>query len=200
MTGPQNETPSGNDTPTPGETPSEAPTRSSRSRASSSGAASAEPKPDAPAQPASSDAAGTGSAAAGQATAAVSSAMTAVRERLQTGEQLILLGAALIVLSYVLFQLILGNRVFSDITMLVAVLTLLAIWAHRWGHFDLGDSYRVLVGALGIVLALFAILNFLDRIRFGINAQDFQLLGILLFWVGGIMAGYGAWLLIRARN
>jgi hypothetical protein len=126
--------------------------------------------------------------------------MTAVRERLQTGEQLVLLGAALILLSYVLFELILGNRFFQDITVLVSVLALLAIWAHRWGHYDLGGGYRMLVGALGVALALFAILNFLNRIRFGINAQDFQLLGILLFWVGGIVAGYGAWLLIRARE
>jgi hypothetical protein len=195
MTGPENETPAGNETPTPSETP----TRSSRSRgASTSGSAATTPEA-APPPPPSADA-GAGSAAAGQATAAVSSAMTAVRERLQTGEQLVLLGAAVIVLSYVLFQLILGNRVFSDITMLVAVLALLTIWAHRWGHFDLGDSYRLLVAALGIALALFAVLNFLDRIRFGINAQDFQLLGVLLFWVGGIVAGYGAWLLTRSRS
>ena len=195
MTGPENETPAGNETPT----------RSSRARAASpsSGSAGSTPQaapPPPPPPPPPADTGGTGSAAAGQATAAVSSAMTAVRERLQTGEQLVLLGAALILLSYVLFQLILGNRVFQDMTVLVAVLALLAIWAQRWGHYDLGGGYRMLVGALGVALALFAILNFLDRIRFGINAQDFQLLGILLFWVGGIVAGYGGWLLFRARE
>lgn len=196
MTGPENEIPAGNETPTPDATPA----RSARTRTSPAGSGAAGTRPEAAAPSAASDAPAGGSAAAGQATAAVSSAMTAVRERLQTGEQLTLLGAALIVLSYVLFQLILGHVVFADTTLLVALLALLTIWLHRWGHYDFGGGYRIVIAALGVTLALFAILNFLSRIRFGINAQDFQLLGILLFWVGGIVAGYGAWLMFRTRS
>ena len=135
-----------------------------------------------------------------QASAAVSNAMNVVLQRLQRGEQLALLGAGLIVLAYILFQLILGHSIVSDFTVLVAVLTILAIWVHRWGHYDFGNGYRIVIGALGVSLGLFAVFNILSRIRFGINADALQLIGLLCFWAGGLIALYGAWMVFRSRE
>jgi hypothetical protein len=134
------------------------------------------------------------------ATAAVSNTFNVVREKLQAGEQMALSGAALIALVWVVFDLIFDDRTVSSFTLLIAVLTILAIWVHRWGQHDFGNSYRIIIGALGLALALFAVTNFLLVIRTGINASAIQLLGLLLFWVGGVVAGYGAWLVFRTRE
>ena len=87
------------------------------------------------------------------------------------------------------------------ILVVVAVLTILAIWVHRWGHYDFGRSYRILIGALGVSLALFAILSLLAWARAGGGAGDaLQLLGLVIYWISGIAAGYGAWLVFRVRE
>jgi hypothetical protein len=179
MTGPENETPSRSSRPKSTSEPAAAPA-----------APAAEPAPAAPAaQP-----------ATAQASAAVSSAMTAVRERLQVGEQILLVGAALIVAVYVIFQVILGHRIFLEaIPVVVAVLAVLAIWVHRWGHHDFGSGYRILLGALGVSLLLFAFTNFLTAVRFGLPNDGLFLLGLLLYWAGGAAALYGGWLVFRSR-
>ena len=109
-------------------------------------------------------------------------------------------GAGLVALVWIVFDFILDDRTVSTFTLLIAVLAILAIWVHRWGHYDFGNGYRIVLGALGLGLALFAITNFLLDIRTGINASALQLLGLLLFWVGGVVAGYGAWLVFRTRE
>ena len=63
---------------------------------------------------------------------------------------------------YVLFEFILDYRIVGDLTVVVAVLTVLAIWIHRWGHHDFGKGYRIVIGALGLSLALFAVLRRFD--------------------------------------
>lgn len=141
---------------------------------------------------------GGGSTAA--ATAAVTNTVNTVRERLQAGEQMALTGAGLVALVWVVFDLIFDFRTVSQFTLLVAVLAILAIWVHRWGHYDFGTGYRIVLGALGLALALFAVTNFLLTIRTGISASAMELLGLLLFWVGGVVAGYGAWRVFRARE
>jgi hypothetical protein len=175
MSGPENETPS----------------RSTRSR----------PTPPAePVAPAPASSAPASQPPTAQASEAVSSAMSAVRERLQVGEQILLVGAALIVLDYIIFQVIFGRRIFTEsIPVVVAVLTLLAIWVHRWGHHDFGAGYRVLLGAFGVTLLLFAFTNFLTVVRFGITADALELLGLLLYWAGGAAALYGGWMIFRSR-
>ena len=135
-----------------------------------------------------------------QATAAVSNAVSTVRERLVTGEQLALVGAGLVAAVWIIFDLIFAYGTMTTFTLLVAVLAVLAIWAHRWGRYDFGPGYRIVVAALGLSLALFAVTDFLLTIRNGINAEALELLGLLLFWVGGVVAGYGAWLVFRARE
>jgi hypothetical protein len=128
--------------------------------------------------------------------------MGALRERLVAGEQLVLAAAAaIVVIVYLLFQFLLDYFIVSDFTVVVAVLTILAIWVHRWGHHDFGNGYRILIGALGISLTLFAVINFLAFIRSGGGVGDaMQFIGRLIYWISGLAAGYGAWLVFRLRQ
>ncbi len=85
-----------------------------------------------------------GSGSASQATAAVGNAVATLRQRLVAGEQLVLTAASVIVLVvYLVWEFLLDYRVVSDFTVVLAVLTILAIWIHRWGHYDFGKGYRV---------------------------------------------------------
>jgi hypothetical protein len=137
-------------------------------------------------------------------TAAVTSAVSQVRARLMAGEQMVLLGAALIVgIAWFIFQFVLAYFVVSDFTVLVAVLAILAIWVHRWGHYDFGSAYRIVIGALGVSLALFAVLSLLAWFRGVINVgmgDALRVVGLIVYWVGGLVAGYGAWLVFRTRD
>jgi len=154
-----------------------------------------------PTEPQTPPSSGGGSTA--QATEMVGSAVSAMRERLVAGEQLLLVAAAtIVVIVYFLFRFLLDYRlIISDIAVVVAVLTVLAIWVHRWGHYDFGKGYRILVGALGISLALFALMNLLAWARAGGGSGDFLgLLGQIIYWVAGIAAGYGAWMVFRTRE
>jgi hypothetical protein len=150
-----------------------------------------------PGQPAKSSGGGSASA-----TTTVTNAVAIVRERLLAGEQLVLTAAAVIVLIvYLLFQFLLDYPIVSDFTVVMAVLTILAIWIHRWGHYDFGNGYRIVIGALGLSLALFAVINFLAWVRVGGDSAGFlHLIGRIIFWVSGIAAGYGAWLVFRLRE
>ena len=108
---------------------------------------------------------------------------------------------SIVVIVYLLFQFILDYPVVSDFTVVMAVLTILAIWVHRWGHYDFGNGYRIVIGALGLSLALFAIINFLAWVRVGGDSAGFlHLIGRIIYWVSGIAAGYGAWLVFRLRE
>ncbi len=154
-----------------------------------------EPKSQPPAEP-------SGPSQAAQATAVVGSAVSDVRAKLVGGEQMVLAAAlSIVVIVYLLFEFLLDYRVIGNFSVLVAVLTVLAIWVHRWGHYDFGDGYRIVIGALGLSLALFAIMNFLAWARAGGGAGDFlRLIGFIIYWVSGLVAGYGAWLVFRLRK
>lgn len=145
---------------------------------------------------------GNGGSSTAQATAAVSGAVSVVRERLVFGEQLVLAAAlSIVVIVYFIFEFLLNFRVVTDFTLVIAVLTVLAIWVHRWGHYDFGSGYRIIVGALGIALALFAITSLLAWARAGGGAGDFlRLIGLIIYWISGVVAGYGAWLVFRVRE
>ena len=137
-----------------------------------------------------------------QATAAATAAVSAVREKLIAGEQF-MLGAALVivVVSYFIFDFLLDNPVVGSFTVLLAVLTVLAIWVHRWGHYDFGSAYRILLGALGVSLALLALMNLLAWARIGGPSDDFlHLLGRLTYWAAGVAAFVGAWPVFRTRE
>jgi hypothetical protein len=154
------------------------------------------PSPAPPEQPA------TGGTTTSQATAAVSSAVATMRQRLVGGEQLVLVAAAVIVVVvYLIFQFLLDYPILSDFAVVIAVLAVLAIWIHRWGHHDFGSGYRIVIGALGLSLALFAVINFLGWVRLGGPSSDFlHLIGRFIYWIAGLAAGYGAWLVFRVRE
>ncbi len=108
---------------------------------------------------------------------------------------------SIVLIVYLLFQFLLDYRIVSDFTVVLAVLTILAIWIHRWGHYDFGKGYRVVIGALGLSLALFAVINLLAWVRVGGESADFlHLIGRIIFWVSGLAAGYGAWMVFRLRE
>ena len=156
---------------------------------------------DAPASPPP-EPAPTGPSQTQQATAAATAAVSAVRERLVAGEQFLLSAAGGIVAIYLIWQFLLDYRIFVDsFPVIVAVLTVLAIWVHRWGHYDFGKGYRILLGALGVVLALFALMSLLAWARVGGNSEDFfHLLGRLLYWACGVAAFVGGWQVFRTRE
>ena len=137
-----------------------------------------------------------------QATAAATAAISTVREKLVTGEQFMLSAAGGVVLIYLIWQFLLDYRIFLDsFPVVLAVLTVLAIWVHRWGHYDFGTAYRIILGALGVVLALFALMNLLAWARLGGNSVDFlHLIGRLLYWAAGVAAFVGGWQVFRARE
>ncbi|MGD8485147.1 MAG: hypothetical protein PVG27_00490 [Chloroflexota bacterium] len=152
-------------------------------------------QPEAPAQ-------SSGASQTQQATAAATAAVSAVREKLVAGEQF-MLGAALfiVVVSYFIFDFLLENPVVGDFSVLLAVLTVLAIWVHRWGHYDFGKGYRILIAALGISLAILALMNLLAWARLGGVSDDFlHLLGRLTYWAAGVAAFVGAWQVFRTRE
>ena len=143
-----------------------------------------------------------GSSQTAQATAAVGTAVTAVRERLIAGEQIALSAAGDIVIVYLVWQFLLDYRIFVDnFVVVLSVLTVLAIWIHRWGHYDFGKAYRIIIGALGVSLALFALMSLLAWARVGGGSTDFlHLIGRLLYWASGVAAFVGAWQVFRTRE
>ena len=154
-----------------------------------------ESQPSEPQQPA-------GPSQASQATAAATAAVSTVREKLVAGEQF-MLGAALVivVVSYFIFDFLLENPVVGDFSVLLAVLTVLAIWVHRWGHYDFGKGYRILLAALGISLAVLALMNLMAWVRLGGPSDDFlHLVGRLTYWAAGVAAFVGAWQVFRTRE
>ena len=136
-----------------------------------------------------------------QATAAATAAISDVRAKLVAGEQFLLSAAGGIVIIYLVWQFLLDYRIFVDnFAVVLAVLTVLAIWVHRWGHYDFGSAYRVIIGAVGVSLALFALMNLLAWARVGGGSTDFlHLIGRLLYWASGVAAFVGAWQVFRTR-
>jgi len=136
-----------------------------------------------------------------QATAAATAALSDVRDKLIAGEQFLLASAlVIVVVSYFIFEFLLDYRVLSDFTVLLSVLTVLTIWVHRWGHYDFGTGYRILVAALGVSLAILALMNLLAWARLGGGSVDFlHLLGRLSYWASGVAAFVGAWQVFRTR-
>ena len=138
-----------------------------------------------------------------QATAAATAAVSAVREKLVAGEQLALIGAlSIVVLSWFVFSFLLDNPfIISDFAVLLSVLLVLAIWVHRWGHYDFGKAYRIVVAGLGVSLAILALMNLLTWARPLDNSGDLgELLGRLFYWAGGVAAFVGAWQVFRTRE
>lgn len=159
-------------------------------------------KAETPAEEPQADPDSTGTSQTAQATAVATAAISDVRAKLVAGEQFVLSAAGGIVAIYLIWQFLLDYRVFVDnFPVVIAVLTVLAIWVHRWGHYDFGSAYRILIGALGVSLALFALMSLLGWARLGGNSEDFMhLIGRLLYWAAGVAAFVGAWQVFRTRE
>ena len=158
--------------------------------------------PEAPVEEPTPEATPSGPSQTAAATAAATAAIGDVRAKLVAGEQFVLSAALLIVVvSYFIFEFLLDYRVVGDFSVLLAVLTVLAIWIHRWGHYDFGTGYRIIIGALGVSLALLALMNLLAWARVGGPSSDFlHLLGRLTYWAAGVAAFVGAWQVFRTRE
>jgi hypothetical protein len=156
--------------------------------------------PETPAEEPTPEPASTGPSQTAQATAAASAAISTVREKLVAGEQFVLGAAAGIVLIYLIWEFLLNFRVVDNFTVLLAVLTVLAVWVHRWGHYDFGSGYRIIVGALGVSLALLALMNLLAWARLGGGSDFLALIGRLLYWAAGVAAFVGGWQVFRTRD
>lgn len=154
-----------------------------------------------PTQEPTSDASSSGSSQTAQATAAATAAISDVRAKLLAGEQFMLVAAlVIIVVSYLIFDFLLDYAVVGEFSVLLAMLTVLAIWVHRWGHHDFGGGYRIVLAALGVSLAVLALMNLLAWARIGGNSVDFlHLLGRLTYWAAGVAAFAGAWQVFRTR-
>jgi hypothetical protein len=108
-------------------------------------------------------------------------------------ERLVAVGAALIVVVWLIFELILAEYFFSGVTLLLAVVTLFAVWAHKqdpeaswpvpysWALRVLGYS----VGFMGLVELLFDLRN-------GILDNFVDILGGLTLYAGAFLMFYGA--------
>jgi hypothetical protein len=107
----------------------------------------------------------------------------------------------IVVVSYFIFEFLLDYRVVGQFTVLLAALTVLTIWVHRWGHYDFGKGYRILLAALGLSLGILALMNLLAWARVGGGSVDFlHLLGRLTYWAAGVSAAFGAWQVFRTRE
>ncbi len=108
---------------------------------------------------------------------------------------------SIVIFSWFIVGFLLDDRVISEFAVLLGVLTVLAIWVHRWGHYDFGEGYRILIAALGISLAILALMNLLVWVRVGGSSDGLMpLLGRLVFWVSGVAAFVGAWQVFRTRE
>jgi len=158
--------------------------------------------PEAPVEEPTPEATPSGPSQTAAATAAATAAIGDVRAKLVAGEQFVLSAALLIVVvSYFIFEFLLDYRVVGDFSVLLAVLTVLAIWIHRWGHYDFGKAYRIIIGALGVSLALLALMNLLGWARLGGPGDGvWLLLGRLTYWAAGVAAFVGAWQVFRTHE
>jgi hypothetical protein len=138
-------------------TQSEEPTKTTRAKGAAASSDAGQPAPapktaaaDAPAdQPSGTSSSSGAEASASQLTGAMSGAVSDLMTRLQRSEQLALSGAGLVLGVYIVFQFLLDKFILSEVSVVVALLLVLAIWVHRWGHHDFGSAYRITLAGLG---------------------------------------------------
>lgn len=167
-------------------------------------AAPAPPPP--PAAPAAS-AAPAGPPPGAQVAAAISGLAAGIKEKLGTAELLLGAGALLIAgLSWLILGVILGSGGPAGIygptetATVASVLLLVLIGLERTEREGFGTWYRVLLILLGAILAVGAAYSLLNTIRHSsgfLGGLDW--LAVLIWWIGGGMAGAGAWLTYKVR-
>jgi hypothetical protein len=131
--------------------------------------------------------------------------MSGMLSKMSKGEQLALAGAAVVVvISFLLFDIILNATFgFSDLAITASVALLAVVWVKTEGRYDIGANYRLIVTLLCLSIAVPAAVSVLHWLRlaitpFGIGG-GLGLVAALSFWVGGALAGVGAWWVWKGR-
>jgi hypothetical protein len=161
------------------------------------------PPPAAPAAPA----APAGPPPGAQVAAAISGLATGIKEKLNTAELLLGAGALLIAgLSWLILGVILGSGgpvgIYgpTEAAVVASVLLLVLIGLERTNTEGFGTWYRVLLILLGAILAVGAAYSLLNTIRHSSGSLGgLDWLAVLIWWIGGGMAGVGAWLTYKVR-
>ncbi len=155
----------------------------------------AAPPPDAaPAAPA-------GPPPGAQVAAAISGLATDIKEKLSTAELLLGAGALLIAgLSFLIFGFLLDARSPTELPVTASILLLVLIGLERTQREGFGTWYRALLILLGAILAIGAAYSLLLTLRSGTGGMSvLSWLSMLSWWVGGLLAGVGAWMTYRVR-
>ena len=159
--------------------------------------AAAPPPPPPPAAPT----APAGPPAGAQVAAAISGLASGIKDRLGPAELMLGGGALLIAgFSFLLLDFILGTRGPSETAVIVSALLLGLIALERTEREGFGSWYRVLLVVLGGILAIGAVYSLLSVLRHSTSSLDgLDWLAMLGWWIGGVLAGIGAWMTYRVR-
>ncbi|MEX2548383.1 MAG: hypothetical protein WD830_11440 [Chloroflexota bacterium] len=118
-------------------------------------------------------------------------------------ELFIAAGAALLVITALLFTVVAGYGV-SDLVLVAAVFALVAVLRHRQLPQVIASNYQALLFAVGALLVVVAGRNLLNDLVYiatppaGITVP--RLTGMLGFYIGVALVGFGAWQLWKGRK
>jgi hypothetical protein len=131
--------------------------------------------------------------------------MTGMLGKMTKGEQLALGGAAVVlVITFLLFAVIL-NTFFgpSDLAVAASISLVAIVWLKVEGRYDIGANYRLIVVLLCLSIAVPAAMSLLFTLRAAVTPFGFgtglSLVADLSYWVGGALAGVGAWWVWKGR-
>ena len=132
--------------------------------------------------------------------AAISGLASGIKDRLGTAELLLGTGALLIaVFSFLVFGFLLDTAHAGESAVLLSAVLLVIIGLERTEREGFGPWYRVALVLLGGALLLSAIYSLLVTLRAATPLDIGDWLGLLAFWIGGVLAGIGAWMTYRIK-
>jgi hypothetical protein len=133
--------------------------------------------------------------------AALAGAVSGLVSRLSMGELLTFGGAAIVLLAIVVFGLLANSNWASLVELYLASAAVGVVLGQRFSLWDFGGSYRGLVIALGLLLGVAFVYDFLYFIRqggFG-NLSGTYVFASLVYWIGEAVAGVGAYFMWRQK-
>lgn len=131
----------------------------------------------------------------------MSQVMAGMMKRFTQGEMLIIAGSLLILLISVVLTGVLLDKYFPpDAPVVISIAMLAVILLERMGQATFGTGYRLILLVLGLVIAVVSVYYVIYSFRVGFGGSDgVAWLGRLAWWVGGLMAGAGGWLVFKGR-
>jgi hypothetical protein len=135
----------------------------------------------------------------------MATAMSGMLSKMTKGEQLALAGAAIVIfITFLIFEIILlAGFGFSDLSLTAAIALLAVVWLKVERRYDIGANYRLIVVLLGLSIAVPAAMSLLFTLRAAVTPFGFgtglSLVADLSYWVGGALAGVGAWWVWKGR-